>query len=109
MGIRPHKPWQRSDPATLEGLPGHMGVYEIADAAGLVLRIGYAGGRSLFGLRGEIGAAVAEVRAAAGFRYEVTTAYLSRYQELLMLHQADHGRLPAHNPAEPGLGRLSPG
>jgi len=86
-----------------------MGVYELADATGAVLRIGYAGGRSRFGLRGEIAAAASALAGARAFRYEVTTAYLTRYQELLMLHQADHGRLPPHNPPEPGLGRLSPG
>ncbi len=86
-----------------------MGVYELADADGTVLLIGYAGGRSRFGMRGEIAAAVERTQGAARFRYEVTTAYLTRYQELLMVHQAEFGGLPPGNAPEPGLGRLSPG
>jgi len=42
-------------------------------------------------------------------RYEVNTAYLTRYQELLMTHRADHGALPPGNAEEKlRLGRLSP-
>jgi hypothetical protein len=85
-----------------------MGVYELGDAAGAVIFVGYAGGRSRFGLRGEIEAQAARFAAASGFRYEVTTAYLTRYQELLMAHRADFGTLPAGNGDVPGLGRLSP-
>lgn len=107
--LRSGKPWSPCEPGVLERLPGHMGVYELADAEGTVLLIGYAGGRSRFGLRGEISAAVERTPGAACFRYEVTTAYLTRYQELLMVHQATFGRLPPGNAPEPGLGRLSPG
>jgi hypothetical protein len=44
------------------------------------------------------------------FRYEVNQQYTTRYQELLMLHVADHGTLPVVNAADPPvrLGRLSP-
>ena len=37
-------------------------------------------------------------------------SYLSRYEELLMAHRADHGQLPEENASEPRrkLGRLSP-
>jgi hypothetical protein len=44
------------------------------------------------------------------FRVEVNQQYTSRYQELLMLHVADHGSLPAVNQTDPPprLGRLSP-
>lgn len=94
--------------ADFAALPGHMGVFELTDAAGAVIYLGYAGGRSLFGLRGEIESAAGRLD-AEGFRYEVTTAYLTRFQELLMLHEARHGRLPAGNDPVPGLGRLSPG
>ena len=87
-----------------------MGVFELADAKGEVIFIGYAGGRSLFGLRGELGKLLRH-SSATQFRYEITTAYLTRYQELLMLFVADHGRLPADNEGRPlpRLGRLSPG
>jgi len=107
--LRSGKPWSPCEPGVLERLPGHMGVYELADADGTVLLIGYAGGRSRFGMRGEIAAAVERTPGAARFRYEVTTAYLTRYQELLMVHQAEFGWLPPGNAPEPGLGRLSPG
>ena len=47
---------------------------------------------------------------AARFRTEVNQQYTTRYQELLMLHVADHGALPVVNQADPPprLGRLSP-
>lgn len=101
------KPWRPFE--NLDALPGHMGVYEIGDDDGVVLFVGYAGGRSLFGLRGEIQAAVERIPGASRFRYEVTTAYLTRYQELLMAHRAHSGHLPRDNADVAGLGRLSPG
>jgi hypothetical protein len=107
MGVRLDKPWQPC--LDLEALPGHMGVYELGGDTGAVIFVGYAGGRSRFGLRGEIQAAAARFEGATRFRYEVTTAYLTRYQELLMAHQADSGSLPPGNDNVPGLGRLSPG
>jgi len=107
MGVQLDKPWR--DCGDLQTLPGHMGVFELADSGGVVLFVGYAGGRSLFGLRGEIQAAVAGLPGAARYRYEVTTTYLTRYQELLMAHQAVDGALPPGNGAVAGLGRLSPG
>jgi hypothetical protein len=107
MSVRLNKPWRPC--VSLDALPGHMGVFELADETGAVIYVGFAGGRSRFGLRGEIEAAVSRFGDCHGFRYEVTTAYLTRYQELLMAHAADAGRLPRHNGAHPGLGRLSPG
>lgn len=109
--LRLEKAWESID-ATLAGearapLHGEMGVYQLADAAGEVIFIGYAGGASPFGLRGEIAAFEERAPDAVSVRFEITTAYLSRYQELLMLHVADHGGLPRCNPAQQ-LGRLSP-
>ncbi|MDH3644301.1 MAG: hypothetical protein OES38_19505 [Gammaproteobacteria bacterium] len=106
MGIRLEKPWLGLD--TAPQLPGQLGVYQLGDAGGEVLFIGYAGGRSLFGLRGEVADAGEQTPGATCYRVEITTAYLTRYQELLMLHRADHGELPAHSDPMPGLGRLSP-
>lgn len=100
------KPWRPC--ADLDALPGHMGVYELGNQGGEVIFVGYAGGRSRFGLRGEIQGAAVRLGDAAVFRYEVTTAYLTRYQELLMAHRARSGELPPHNAPVPGLGRLSP-
>jgi len=100
------KPWRPC--VHLEVLPGHMGVFELGNERGEVIYVGCAGGRSLFGLRGEIQAAAARFGDATCFRYEVTTAYLTRYQELLMAHRARSGGLPTGNGEVPGLGRLSP-
>jgi hypothetical protein len=96
--FRFEKPWRSLDPETVAGLTGQLGVYQIAEPDGEIVRIGYAGGKSLFGLRGEI---ERELTARGGrpalFRCEVNMQYTSRYQELLMIHLADHGRLPRDN------------
>ena len=108
--VRLDKPWQELTAANVARLGGHLGVYELAGADGEIVLIGYAGGRSLFGLRGELERELgARGEGGALFRTEVTMAYLSRHRELLMAHLADHGRLPAENPEDPArLGRLSP-
>jgi hypothetical protein len=87
-------------------IPGTVGVYEIGDAAGYVIFVGYAGGRSLFGLRGAIAAHFAGDEGntiirerAACFRYEVTTSYLLRRLELLSRFWEDEGHLPEGNAA----------
>ncbi|HEV2365280.1 MAG TPA: hypothetical protein VGS12_13915 [Caulobacteraceae bacterium] len=107
MSVRLEKPWRDLTAANVAELAAELGVYQLADAAGAVRRIGYAGARSLFGLRSELQSALAENRYAR-FRTEVTSAYLSRFEELLMVHLADNGELPDGN-AERRLGRLSPG
>ena len=111
MSLRLEKAWIPLAEDGVAELPGQLGVYEIANPEGEVVFVGYAGGRSRFGLRGEL-AAELERRGpgAARFRYEVNMQYMSRYQELLMVHRADKGQLPAEN-AEKGTpcpGRLSP-
>ena len=88
-------------------LPGHMGVFELADADGLVLYVGYAGGQSRFGLRSAIAEALAQCSGAKQLRFEVNTAYLTRYQELVMLHQAA-GREPARPKTHISFGKLNP-
>ena len=111
MAIRMEKPWIDLTPETVQALPGQLGVYQLADAGGRVVYIGFAGGRSLFGLRSELERALKDRPAAAvRFRTEVNQQYTSRYQELLMLHVADHGSLPVMNQTDPPvrLGRLSP-
>lgn len=110
MAVRITKPFTPLTPEEVDRLPGSLGVFELADAAGRVVRIGFAGGRSLFGLRGELRELLGSTGATA-FRVEINTAYLTRYQELLMIHIADTGGLPAENEPDPGLklGRLSPG
>ena len=110
MGVRLEKPWRELTAANVAGLAGELGVYQLGDVQGRILRIGYAGGRTLFGLRSELEAALT-ANEAAKFRTEVNAQYLSRYEELLMVHKADFGELPPGNAADAGrrLGRLSPG
>ena len=108
MGIRLEKPWRPLNAETTRALPGQLGVFELADVQGRVLHIGYAGGRSLFGLRSAVEDARRRFPHATHFRHEVTMQYLSRYQELLMLHVADKGALPDGNAGERVRGRLSP-
>jgi hypothetical protein len=110
MAIRLTKPWQALTAAAVRGLPGQLGVFELADGEGRVVFIGYAGGRSLFGLRSEVDKArLTHAAVATQFRCEITMQYLSRYEELLMLHLADHGAMPSENSDRPeNLGRLSP-
>jgi hypothetical protein len=110
MKLRLDKPWK---PLTVEEatrLPGQLGIYQIADAAGTVLFIGQAGARSPFGLRSELQREFAERGAGCQFRVEVNQQYRTRWLELLMLHNADHGALPTDNAKNPppNLGRLSP-
>lgn len=105
--MRVSKPWRPL--AESARLPGQLGVFELAGADGEVVYVGYAGGRSTFGLRSAVADAAAGISGAERFRVEVTSAYLTRYRELLMLHVARHGRLPLANAPEPALGRLSPG
>jgi hypothetical protein len=111
MSIRMEKPWIDLTPEAVKALPGQLGVYQLADTAGLVVYIGFAGGRSLFGLRSELERALVDRPGdAVRFRAEVNQQYTSRHLELLMLHVADHGSLPVANQADPPprLGRLSP-
>lgn len=106
------KPWEALTEASVARLGGQLGVYEIGSANGGILYIGFAGGRSRFGLRGELGRELKVRRAGAAlFRVETTMAYLTRWRELLMVHRADHGGLPAGNEGSDDvarLGRLSP-
>ena len=98
MKLRLDKPWLDLTAENVARLSGQLGVFQIADAAGTVVYIGYAGGKSLFGLRSEIGKFAGSPRAgAARFRYEVNQQYQTRYRELLMLHVSDHGAVPELN------------
>lgn len=111
MGIRLDKVFQPLTVENLKNVHGHLGVYHLAEPDGAIYYIGYAGGRSLFGLNGEL---KRELLAREGrstlFRFEINAQYLSRHEELLMLHVADHGELPERNRRELNhkLGRLTP-
>ena len=108
MPIRLTKPWLPIDATAFGSLPGQLGVFEFADAGGQVIYIGRADARSLFGLRSEIAKQARAIDAAAAYRLEITTAYHTRYLELLMVYRADHAALPKYNEPMPSLGRLSP-
>ena len=108
VAIRMTKTWRALEASEVARLPGQLGVYQVGDRAGEVLFIGVAGGRSRFGLRGELDAELARRGPGFRFRVEVNTQYHTRYRELLMLHRADHGALPPENDPPPGLGRLQP-
>ena len=111
MAIRMIKPWVALTLENVKKLTGQLGVYQLANAGGDTVFIGFAGGRSLFGLRGEMEAHMqAPPAAATQFRVEVNQQYTTRYQELLMVHVHDHGDVPAGNLGKPlpKLGRLSP-
>lgn len=109
MSVRLNKPWIPLTRENTRKLGGHMGVYEIQDSAGSVVFIGYAGGRSLFGLRGELEGELDRRGGDHRFRCEVNTQYITRYKELLMVHKADQGELPRDNrDSAPLLGRLRP-
>ncbi len=96
------KPWR--DVGDWTGVWGQLGVYELADAEQRVVFVGMAGGRSRFGLRGELIEAAARHDAIC-YRCEITSAYLTRYRELLMRHVRDSGAVPLHAPVLT-LGRL---
>lgn len=99
--------WALFRPEDVAAIPGSYGVYEIADAAGALLYAGYAGGRTLHGLRGCIAAHfegalpfAAALRTAALYRYEVNSSYLGRWLEILGRYREEHGELPPGNVAE---------
>lgn len=112
MAIRMDKPWRPLTTIEAGKLTGELGVYQIANASSELIYIGFAGGRSLFGLRGELQAqcSALAVQQPLQFRCEVNMQYTSRYLELLMVYQADHGELPMINRDQPParLGRLHP-
>ena len=110
-GVRLTKPWRGLDDAAVAALPGQLGVFEIGDAEGGTLELGFAGGRSRFGLRSAVAETAAKHEGAARFRYEVTMQYWSRFEELLAVYFADHGELPAGNAdrGERRVGRLDVG
>jgi hypothetical protein len=99
--------WQPLTGAAVAELPGTLGVYEIADEAGTVVDIGYAGAHAVFGLRTVLTPWLSKP-GRWQFCYEVTSAYLTRFLELAMVHQAHHGDLPELVRArrEPVIGRL---
>ena len=112
MAVRLEKPWRALSAEGVEELRGHLGVYQLGNDAGEIVYIGVAGGRSLFGLKGELLKALEDPPAGATqFRVEVNMAYRTRHFELLQAYWNDHDALPAANTDVDtrSLGRLRPG
>lgn len=109
MTIRVSKPWIELSSIDDQDLPAQLGVFQLADVDGHVLYIGHAGGRDAFGLRTAIGAARSEVQSAVRLRFELTHGYMSRWEELMMIHHFDHGAFPpANDETRAPRGRLNP-
>ena len=115
--MRVRKPWTQWDETlSFHELPGAMGIYEIADKDQKTIYIGFAGGHSPFGLRGEL------IRIFSGdttdknwnwrhphpdaipkamrdqaryYRYEVNHQYFGRWVEALTRYREDFESLPA--------------
>ncbi|MFB9961248.1 DUF7508 domain-containing protein [Sinosporangium siamense] len=86
------KPWTPLTAENVALVPASVGVFEIADEIG-VIAIDFAGGNSVFGLRG----ALDEWRGKQSgllFRYERTNAYLSRYREVVQVFVNEFGAVP---------------
>jgi hypothetical protein len=106
MPIR--KPWTDHSPDAVLALPPALGVYELGDAAGDVVYVGFAGAKSRHGLREAIDTHFGPAEGnrvireeAAKFRIEINMMYLSRYVELLQQHNKAGGAVPSGN-REPG-------
>ena len=110
MSIRLDKPWQPLTADAIDALPGQLGVFHVGDSDGNILTVGYAGAREKFGIRTALQREVERHGAAATqFRFEFTSNYHSRWDELLMLHLLDFDALPEHQTAEANrVGRLDP-
>jgi hypothetical protein len=109
MAIEMTKPWLPLDRGQVARVTGATGVYELGDGEGNVLLIAFAGGRSRFGLRGELERYLDDPGAASRFRVEVNSQYLTRYEELLMAYASGQDGLPPMNverATRPPRGRL---
>ncbi|MGW4124830.1 DUF7508 domain-containing protein [Nocardia sp. NPDC004711] len=89
------KPWRPLNLEEVRTVPASLGVYEIARIDGTIVDIGYAGGRSTFGLRGVLLDILGADETPRQFRVEINAQYMSRFDELLMSHTATFGCLPS--------------
>ncbi len=109
MKLHLEKPWVELSAESLRAVPGQLGVYQLSRGDGAVERIGKAGARELFALRSALQRELTAAPAGTLFRYEVNMQYQSRWRELLMLHERDHGAPPPGNTADRPvrLGRMA--
>lgn len=112
MAVRLSKPWKPFNDEQVDKITGHLGVFQLGNEQGDILYIGVAGGRSRYGLKGELTTKLADKLAdATCFRVEINMAYRTRHMELLQAFVHDNGRLPVNNTDidMASLGRLRPG
>ncbi len=111
MSLRLDKPWTPLTTENIALVKGQLGVYQLGSESEGVTFIGCADARTLFGLNSALRSHLDAKLSGICFRIEVTSAYQTRYRELLMLHYADHDQYPRDNTIAdlPRLGRLSPG
>ena len=109
MAVRLDKAWVPLTEENLKSIKGQLGVYQLGSEDEGVTYIGCADARTLFGLKGELEALLGK-GIQTSFRIEITSAYQTRFRELLMVFYADHQRYPRYNDEAdlPRLGRLSP-
>jgi hypothetical protein len=101
--------WTPLTEQAIAAIPATVGVFEVADAGGTVVDIGYAGGHAPFGLRTVLQPWL-EQPGQWQFAYEVTTSYLTRFREIALTYRARYGALPDALTArgEDVSGRLQP-
>ncbi|NKY32794.1 hypothetical protein HGA13_06840 [Nocardia speluncae] len=92
MSIFMDKVWTPLTAENVARTPGSVGVFEVSDGNETVA-IDYAGGNSLFGLRGALEEWIGK-KPGLSFRYERTNSYLSRYRELVQVHTNEFGAPP---------------
>jgi hypothetical protein len=112
MAVRLTKTWVPFDKAHVEAITGHLGVYQLGDEHGDIVYIGVAGGRSRYGLKGELASKLDDgLPDATCFRIEINMSYRTRHLELLQAYVHDNERLPVANTDVDiaSLGRLRPG
>ena len=112
MAVRLNKDWIPLDKEHVEAIAGHLGVYQLGNEHGDIVYIGVAGGRSRYGLKGELATTLAAGLAdVTCFRIEINMSYRTRHLELLQAYVHDHGRLPENNSYVDiaSLGRMRPG
>ncbi len=111
MSIRLEKSWQPLSADVVKSVAAQLGVFQVSNDEQEIIYIGYAGGKSVWGLRGALQEQLASLGDGHYFRIEINQQYLSRWEELLKIHMGDHGALPPgntdHRPRR--IGKLSLG
>jgi hypothetical protein len=101
--------WTRLTTEAARAAGCYLGTYRLRNDQDEIVYIGYAGSRAAFGLRGLLEEHLRSATEPLWFTTDVTSSYLTRYQELLMLHRFEHGGLPRYNRENiDRIGRLTP-